>query len=226
MNTKVSPFLHLVRILALAITLMIWWWLIRQPLDWTARLLVLVAGALMGFPVVWIGRRLLDAEPTPHRAQWATTFVHFGLMCPLGASIIEAVLAGQAGSPWGLPLVSGVGQVLMAVSTVVVILTVLNLALQGLGAPFAIALSRRLAAGWLYSWTRNPMVLGGLVCVIGLGLYLQSTLILAWVLLLVTPAMIFFLKAYEERELEVRFGPSYLSYKARTPMLWPRRPQG
>jgi len=34
-----------------------------------------------------------------------------------------------------------------------------------------------------------------------------------------------FLKAFEERELEIRFGASYLEYKARTPMLWPRRPK-
>ena len=28
-----------------------------------------------------------------------------------------------------------------------------------------------------------------------------------------------------ERELEIRFGKAYLEYKARTPLLWPRRPR-
>jgi protein-S-isoprenylcysteine O-methyltransferase Ste14 len=30
---------------------------------------------------------------------------------------------------------------------------------------------------------------------------------------------------YEERELELRFGASYLEYKSRTPMLFPRKPR-
>lgn len=225
MNTKVSPLLRLIHILAVVIILGVWWWLGGQRMDPTARLLALVAPALVGFPVVWIGRRLLDAEPTPHRAQWATTLVHYGLLGPLGVSIIGAVRAGLADTPWGLPLVSGIGQVLMVAGTALALLTVVNLALQGWGAPFAIALSQRVAAGWLYAWTRNPMVLGGLVCVAGLGLYWQSTIVLAWCLLLLTPVMLFFLRYFEERELEVRFGASYLSYKARTPMLWPRRPR-
>jgi len=33
-------------------------------------------------------------------------------------------------------------------------------------------------------------------------------------------------KVFEERELEIRFGASYLEYKSRTPMLFPRRPRG
>jgi protein-S-isoprenylcysteine O-methyltransferase Ste14 len=37
--------------------------------------------------------------------------------------------------------------------------------------------------------------------------------------------MLFFMTYYEERELEVRFGASYLEYKARTPMLFPRKPK-
>jgi len=39
------------------------------------------------------------------------------------------------------------------------LLTVINLALKGFGAPFFIVLSRKLAADWLYAWTRDPMVL-------------------------------------------------------------------
>jgi protein-S-isoprenylcysteine O-methyltransferase Ste14 len=45
------------------------------------------------------------------------------------------------------------------------------------------------------------------------------------VLLLVTPALLTFVKVYEERELEIRFGVSYLEYKAKTPMLFPRKPK-
>jgi protein-S-isoprenylcysteine O-methyltransferase Ste14 len=98
--------------------------------------------------------------------------------------------------------------------------------LKGLGAPFAIALSRKLAVDWLYAWTRNPMLLAGLALLISLGIWFQSTLFVLWALLLFAPALLFFEKVYEERELEIRFGASYLAYKSRTPMLFPRKPGG
>jgi len=106
------------------------------------------------------------------------------------------------------------------------LLTVVNLALKGFGAPFFIALSRKLAADWLYAWTRNPMVLAGLAFLLSLGIWFQSALFVLWVLILFAPALLVFVKVYEERELEFRFGASYLEYKSRTPMLFPRRPRG
>jgi protein-S-isoprenylcysteine O-methyltransferase Ste14 len=35
------------------------------------------------------------------------------------------------------------------------------------------------------------------------------------------PAYVFFAKVFEERELEIRFGASYLEYKSRTPNVFP-----
>ena len=43
------------------------------------------------------------------------------------------------------------------ISGLVCLLTVVNLALKGLGAPFFIQLSRRLSTDWMYAWSRNPM---------------------------------------------------------------------
>ena len=106
-----------------------------------------------------------------------------------------------------------------------VLLTVVNLALKGFGAPFFIALSRKLAADWLYAWTRNPMVLASLSFFLSLGIWFQSTLFVLWVLILFAPALLFFVKVFEERELEFRFGASYLEYKSKTPMLFPRKPR-
>ena len=70
-------------------------------------------------------------------------------------------------------------------------LTVLNLALKGLGAPFAIALSRKLTAEWLYAWTRNPMALASLAFGISLGIWLQSAMFVLWMLIVVSPALLF-----------------------------------
>ncbi|MEX1071794.1 MAG: methyltransferase [Anaerolineales bacterium] len=79
-----------------------------------------------------------------------------------------------------------------------------------MGAPFAVALTRRVAMDWFYAWTRNPMVLSTMSFMVALGLWLQSALFVLWVLFWLTPAFIFFLKVYEERELEIRLGKPYL----------------
>lgn len=103
---------------------------------------------------------------------------------------------------------------------------VANLALKGLGALFFIVLSEKLAVEWMYAWTRNPMVLAGLALLVSTGIWFQSVLFVLWALLLFAPALLFFIKVYEERELEFRFGASYLEYKSRTPVLFPRKPGG
>jgi protein-S-isoprenylcysteine O-methyltransferase Ste14 len=221
-----SPILRLVGGIGFALTLAVWWWVLQQQFGEILRLLIMVGGVLAMLPVVWAGRRVLDVHPTPDRAAWVTTVVHFSLMIPLGTAIIEAIRFGWVYPGWAIPLPRELGLAVMVVAGLVLLSTVINLALQGLGAPFAIALSRRLARSWLYAWTRNPMVLSGLVFLIGLGLWLRSTLFVLWAVGLVTPAMLVFLKVYEEKELEVRFGESYLEYRANTPMLWPRKPKG
>jgi protein-S-isoprenylcysteine O-methyltransferase Ste14 len=200
-------------------------WVVNQQFDRAQELLIAVGGVLVVFPVVWIGRRVLDTQPTIHHANWVTMVVHFTLMMLIGAAIVEAIRFGRTWPGWVIPLPADVGLILMVMTGAIVVLTMVNLALYGLGAPFAIAPSRRLATDWLYAWTRNPMVLSALAFLIAVGLWLRSISFVLWVLALVMPAMLVFLKVYEERELEVRFGASYLEYKAKTPMLWPRKPK-
>jgi protein-S-isoprenylcysteine O-methyltransferase Ste14 len=142
-----------------------------------------------------------------------------------GAASFRAVITHQDWSGWTLPIPVEIGMLLVIITGVVALSTVVNLALKGLGAPFAIALSRKLAVDWLYAWTRNPMVLATLVFLLSLGIWFQSALFVLWVLILVVPALLFIVKVYEERELELRFGASYLEYKSKTPMLLPRKPR-
>ena len=222
--TKRLAILRLVAIIGFVLTLTIWSWVLNQQFDQAQSFLIIVGGVLAVFPVIWIGRKLLDVQPTIDRTAWVTTLIHFVLMTLFGAAIIKAIQTGQSWRGWVIPLPAEVGLVLMVVTGTAMLLSVVNLALQGLGAPFAIALSRRLAMSWMYAWTRNPMVLSALTFLIALGLWLRSTLFLLWVLGLLMPAELLFLKVYEERELEIRFGASYLAYKAKTPMLWPRKP--
>lgn len=65
------------------------------------------------------------------------------------------------------------------------------------------------------------MVLATLACLFAIGLWVQSALFLLWHLALVSPALLFFVRVYEERELEIRFGEPYRRHQASTPFLWP-----
>jgi protein-S-isoprenylcysteine O-methyltransferase Ste14 len=206
-------------------TVFYWLWLPGQQFGNVVELIMIVGTVLLVVPVVWSGRIVLGRHPSRRRLAWVTTFVHFALMVLLGTAIIRAVLTYRAWTGWTIPIPREISWVLVVVTGIASLLTVVNLAVKGLGAPFAIALTARLASDWMYAWTRNPMVFASLCFLISLGLWFQSALFVAWALLLVTPVFLVFLKVYEERELELRFGAPYLEYKARTPMLIPRKPQ-
>ena len=221
---KVIEFLA--RVALLAFIWFIWWWALDAPLSNVVNLSIIVGGVLLVFPLVWLWRKILDRHPTISRAAWITTFVHFALGFLFGIPIIRAVTTYQDWPGWVLPVPSEIGLALVTITGAACLLTVVNLALKGFGAPFFIAFTRKLAADWLYAWTRNPMVLVALAFLLSLGIWFQSVLFVLWVLILFAPALLVFVKVYEERELEVRFGTSYLEYKSRTPMLFPRKPKG
>jgi protein-S-isoprenylcysteine O-methyltransferase Ste14 len=215
----------LIRSALLILTWLLWVWMLEQPLSKIQNLSVIVGGVLLVFAVVWVGRKILDKRPTMGRAVWVTTFVHFALGLLFGVAIIRAVTTHEDWSGWVLPIPSDIGLALVMITGTACLLTVVNLALKGFGAPFFIVLSRKLASDWLYAWTRNPMVLAALAFLLSLGIWFQSVLFVLWALFLFAAALLFFVKVYEERELEIRFGASYLEYKSRTPMLFPRRPR-
>jgi protein-S-isoprenylcysteine O-methyltransferase Ste14 len=202
-----------------------WWWVWGQSFSTGISWFLIVGCILLAFPVVWLGRLGLNRRPTQDQTVWMSAFVHFSLMVLLGAAILEAVKTRAGWMGWQLPIPLAVGHVLALITGLFTTFTVINLGLKALGAPFAVALTQKLTADWLYAWTRNPMVLGTLAFLVSLGIWYQSALFVVWVLVLVTPAWLFFVKVFEERELEIRFGESYLEYKARTPMLFPRRPK-
>jgi protein-S-isoprenylcysteine O-methyltransferase Ste14 len=216
----------LVRIVLFAFILFIWLWAASTQLSNVMNLSIIVGGVLLVFPLALLGRKTLDRHQTTNRVAWITTFVHFAVMILFGVAIIRALTTHQDWSGWVLPVPSVIGLVLVIITGAASLVTVVNLALKGFGAPFFIALSRKLAADWLYAWTRNPMALAFLAFLLSLGIWFQSVLFVLWVLILFAPALLVFVKVYEERELEFRFGASYLEYKSRTPMLFPRRPRG
>lgn len=212
------------RIALFVLIILLWLWVVDQRFSSVMDMSIIVGGVLSMFPIVWIGRKMLDKEPTASRATRVNTVVHYTVVILAGVAVVRAIKTHQEWSDWVLPVPAEVGFLLVVVTGVATLLTVINLAVKGLGAPFAVALSRKLAVDWLYAWTRNPMVLATLALGISLGIWFRSVLFVLWVLILFAPALLFLVKVYEERELEIRFGTSYLEYKSRTPMLFPRQP--
>lgn len=102
-------------------------------------------------------------------------------------------------------------------------LGITNKLLRSLGSGAnAFRLTKRIVADDVYQRTRNPMSLGFYLFALALGFASGSTFVSAAVLLGLIPAHIFFLKYFEELELELRFGESYLEYKKSVPFLFPK----
>ena len=213
------------KVIGLALTLACWYWARNGQWSEASNIGMIWCAPLFEYPITLLGRRALEAQPVTKRAEWVNTFVHYAMMIALGVGIFPAVLMVQQHPTGALPVPQQVGQVLVWLTGFATLLTVLNLALRGLGAPFAAKLSSRLATDWMYAWTRNPMLLSTLALLLSVGLRYRPTWFVLWLILSVSPGWIFFVRIYEERELEIRFGASYMEYRARTPLLWPRKPR-
>lgn len=102
-------------------------------------------------------------------------------------------------------------------------LGVTNKLLRSLGSGTnAFILTKRIVNDDIYKRTRNPMSLGFYLTALALAFASSSTFVLLAASLGLIPAHAFFLKYFEELELELRFGESYLEYKKTVPFLIPR----
>lgn len=90
------------------------------------------------------------------------------------------------------------------------------------GGANAFRLTKNIVDSDLYTATRNPMSLGYYLTAIAVALISGSTLATIAVLFTLVPAHLFYLKYFEEVELELRFGEPYREYKRRVPFLMPR----
>ncbi|MDP1548095.1 MAG: methyltransferase [Anaerolineales bacterium] len=102
-------------------------------------------------------------------------------------------------------------------------LGVTNKLLRSLGSGTnAFILTKRIVDDDIYKRTRNPMSLGFYLFALALAFASSSTFVLLAASLGLIPAHAFFLKYFEELELELRFGESYLEYKKTVSFLIPR----
>ncbi|MFX1418167.1 MAG: methyltransferase family protein [Promethearchaeota archaeon] len=76
-----------------------------------------------------------------------------------------------------------------------------------------------------YKYTRNPMVFGYILIWLGLGFLFNSIFLLFGFTSIITVLLILFVKLWEEKNLEKRFGDSYLNYKRRVSFIIPLPPK-
>jgi protein-S-isoprenylcysteine O-methyltransferase Ste14 len=178
---------------------------------------------------VWILGAWLRSNPSKENAEKSSRLMHFlffaGLVAPITLGLFSPGLThfdeliGLKSLPWKtFFLVLGI---LLAIPGLYFMGTT-NKLLRALGSGTnAFRLTKRIVADDIYKRTRNPMSLGYYLLVLALGFVSGSTFLTLFAALGLIPAHIFFLKYFEELELELRFGESYLEYKRSVPFLIP-----
>ncbi len=171
----------------------------------------------------------LRRHPSKDNAEKSSRVMHFLFFAGLGIPLFIGAfypgfthfdeLAGLRPLPWRtFFLVLGI---ILAIPGLY-FLAITNKLLRALGSGAnAFRLTKRIVAEDVYKHTRNPMSLGYYLFSLAVGLCSGSTFITLIVLLGFIPAHIFFLKFFEELELELRFGESYLEYKKSVPFVIP-----
>ena len=144
---------------------------------------------------------------------YMTAFVLFFAWLALRLRALDRFL--QVTLPGG---VEALGIVLMVVGGVLGLACAGTFVVRGKGTPAPFDAPRDFVAIGPYRYVRNPMYVGGLVLLVGFGLYERSIsiLLMAMVLLLVVHLMVIF---YEEPTLRKSFGASYDEY-CRTTARW------
>jgi len=186
-------------------------------------LLAFVMGAgILGF---WLRK-----HPSKANAEKSSRIMHFlffaGLGTPFlislfypGLTHLDELIGGLKPLPWrSVFLIAGI---ILAVPGLY-FLAVSNKLLRALGSGTnAFRLTKQIVEADIYKYTRNPMSLGYYLFALGLGFISGSTLLTLYVLLGLIPAHLFFLRFFEELELELRLGEPYQEYKQKTSFLIP-----
>jgi protein-S-isoprenylcysteine O-methyltransferase Ste14 len=97
---------------------------------------------------------------------------------------------------------------------------------DGEGTPAPMMATQHLIITGPFKYCRNPMALGTILIYLGVVVYLGSLSSLL-LLMILTGALLTYIKRIEEKELEVRFKQEYIKYKELVPFIipWKRRHQ-
>lgn len=190
----------------------------------------MIAGILIFAAAAGILGKRLRSHPSKTEAEKTSRIMHFlffaGMIGPglvgffyPGYTHVDALL-GLPALPWK-PFFLGLG--ISLALPALYLLGISNRLLRSLGqGANAFRLTKHVVAADIYTRTRNPMSLGFYLAALSVGLVAGSTFVTLGALLGTIPSHLFFLKYFEEKELELRFGEPYLQYRQRTPFLIPR----
>jgi protein-S-isoprenylcysteine O-methyltransferase Ste14 len=178
----------------------------------------------------WILGVWLRRNPSQENAEKSSRVMHFlffaGMVAPPLVGLFYPglthfdELVGLTSLPWK-PVFLVLG-ILLAIPGFY-FMGITNKLLRALGSGAnAFRLTKRIVADDIYKRTRNPMSLGFYLLALAMGFVSGSTFVTLAVAIGLIPSHIFFLKYFEEFELELRFGESYLEYKKDAPFLIPR----
>jgi len=90
------------------------------------------------------------------------------------------------------------------------------------GTPMTVSPPPKLITTGLFAYIRNPMAVGDLLILEGLGLYFGSLSLIFFFAPLPVVLYVLYIIAVEEPELALRFGQEYLEYKKNVPMFIPK----
>ncbi|MEM3586244.1 MAG: isoprenylcysteine carboxylmethyltransferase family protein [Candidatus Jordarchaeaceae archaeon] len=85
--------------------------------------------------------------------------------------------------------------------------------------------TRRLVVDGAYKYTRNPMMFGYLLILVGLGFLFNSLFLTFGATSIFTVGLVTVIKLWEEKNLERRFGEAYVEYKKKVSFLIPMPPK-
>ncbi|UCG10165.1 MAG: isoprenylcysteine carboxylmethyltransferase family protein [Dehalococcoidia bacterium] len=143
----------------------------------------------------------------------------FGVLMVLASLWLDRFLPMSLGLPSPVNIFSATPVLIMGATPS---LWALYRFIKARGTPVPFNPPPRLVTGGIYSRVRNPMVLGWIIMLIGVGLLLNSISLI----FILTPLFMLlnfvYLKTIEEKEMEKKFGEEYLKYKQNVPMFFPR----
>ncbi len=114
-----------------------------------------------------------------------------------------------------------IGEFLFAIGLTLFLWTVIIFFKVGKGTPAPIIPTQKLVTSGPFAYSRNPMVLGVIIWISGLGMIFNSFSFIG-VGLIIPLSYLVYIKLVEEKELKARFGKKYILYKKRVPFLIPR----
>jgi protein-S-isoprenylcysteine O-methyltransferase Ste14 len=151
-----------------------------------------------------------------------TAGVFFVLILPLALLMFGGSLDRLL--PWRLPALGVwpfvIGIALMVLGGFFALWSIADQLFRAGGSPLPMMATQELLISGPFRFCRNPMSFGTLLLYSGLGILLLSPGIVILVaglgVLLLT-----YIKRFEEKELEIRFGEAYKVYKEKTPFIIP-----